>query len=369
MNHQYIKAKIFFQLTLLLFFTACSGQTSRQANTGNTTDTISMTEGRPRLIKTQGSTESDNVHCSIEDKAGNLWFGTTGEGVYRYDGKLFTQFTKKDGLNSNCIYAMLEDKAGNIWLGTENGVCRYDGKTFSNMPFTALFNNDLTHTPSSPPSTSNKNEVWCILQDKTGTLWFGSSAGLYCFDGKTFSRFLDNQNIINKQNLQLKWVQCLLEDSSGTIWMGSGPFAMEGAIRYDGQSITSTKPNGDGWIRNILMDKNGIIWFGGRANGNFIYDGKTFKKFTEKTLIGNPLLLDSAGHLWFNGEEKQSTVKNENGIWRYDGKAFKNYTIKDGISQYYVWNMLQDQYGNIWFGTRNNGLYRYDGKTFTSFSE
>ncbi|MBK6331235.1 MAG: hypothetical protein IPF62_12280 [Bacteroidetes bacterium] len=32
---------------------------------------------------------------------------------------------------------------------------------------------------------------------------------------------MDNDNIINNQNLQLKWIQCILEDSSGTIWMGS----------------------------------------------------------------------------------------------------------------------------------------------------
>ena len=368
MTKSYLYKPLYALLMAFVLLTSCTGQTSKHTDASHTLDTTSISKGQPKLIKTQGSTESDNVHCSIEDKAGNLWFGTTGEGVYRYDGKLFTQFTKTDGLNSNCIYAMLEDKAGNIWFGTENGVCRYDGKTFSNMPFTALFNNDLTHTPS-PPSTSAKNEVWRILQDKTGTIWFGSSADLYCYDGKTFSRFLDKQNIINKQNLQLKWVQCLLEDSSGTIWMGSGPFAMEGVIRYDGQSITSNKPNGDGWIRNILLDKNDNIWFGGRANGNFIYDGKNFKKFTEKTNIGNPLLLDSAGNLWFNGEEKLSTVKNENGIWRYDGRAFQNYTLNEGISQYFVWNVLQDKNGYLWFGTRNNGLYRYDGKTFISFSE
>ena len=148
MNNYYLYKPLYALLMAFVLLISCTGQTSKHTDASHTLDTTSISKGQPKLIKTQGSTESDNVHCSIEDKVGNLWFGTTGEGVYRYDGKLFTQFTKKDGLNSNCIYAMLEDKAGNIWFGTENGVCRYDGKTFSNMPFTALFNNDLTHTPS-----------------------------------------------------------------------------------------------------------------------------------------------------------------------------------------------------------------------------
>jgi ligand-binding sensor domain-containing protein len=48
---------------------------------------------------------------------GNLWFGTTGEGVYKYDGKSFSQFTASNGLNSNKVYCILEDKDGKIWIG------------------------------------------------------------------------------------------------------------------------------------------------------------------------------------------------------------------------------------------------------------
>ena len=43
------------------------------------------------------------VRCGLQDRAGDLWFGTTGEGVFRYDGKGFTQYTVGDGLNSNTV--------------------------------------------------------------------------------------------------------------------------------------------------------------------------------------------------------------------------------------------------------------------------
>src|SRR4030095_9838686 len=37
----------------------------------------------------------------LEDRKGNLWLGSRDSGVYRYNGKSFQHFTKKDGLASN----------------------------------------------------------------------------------------------------------------------------------------------------------------------------------------------------------------------------------------------------------------------------
>ena len=358
------RTSISSSLLVLFVLTSCSAQTdSGQPDTAGA-QRQSFTRKNKTLVKTQGTTEHQNIHCSLQDKNGNLWFGTTGEGVYRFDGKEFTQFTEKDGLSNNKVWAILEDKPGNIWFGTDDGLSRYDGKTISRVTFT------LTRPGGLGPATSqlDKISVWSILQDKNGIIWFGTSQDLYCFDGKSLSRFLDNGNIVNSQSLELKWIQCLYEDPNGKIWMGSGPIAMEGVIQFDGKTVTGSKPNSDGWIRYIVEGKNGQIWFGGRSQGNFIYDGKTFAKYTGKFRIGNPMLVDKAGNVWFNGEEQTSTVKSEDGIWRYDGSTFKNFGSKEGLGKYSVWNMLEDKNGNIWIGTRNCELYRYNGATFEAFS-
>jgi ligand-binding sensor domain-containing protein len=114
-----------------MFITSCKGQTKELLNS-NEARIIKV--GFPKLVKTQHSNQADNVHCGIQDKNGNLWFGTTGDGVYRFDGKLFTNYTTKDGLSSNAIWSILEDKEGNIWFGTRRtGLYKFDGNTFTSF--------------------------------------------------------------------------------------------------------------------------------------------------------------------------------------------------------------------------------------------
>jgi ligand-binding sensor domain-containing protein len=85
MKKYFLQGQAYILFSLL--FISCNGQ----VNSNFTKDIIdqpkSISVAHSKLVKTQGSDESDNVWCVLQDKSGNLWFGTTGEGVYRYDGK------------------------------------------------------------------------------------------------------------------------------------------------------------------------------------------------------------------------------------------------------------------------------------------
>lgn len=81
------------------------------------------------------------------------------------------------------------------------------------------------------------------------------------------------------------------------------------------------------------------------------------------------MLEDKNGNIWFAGTEKPGTVESVDGIWRYNDKGYTNFNTKDGLGKYFVWSMVEDRAGNIWFGNRNSEFFQYDGKSFVRFSE
>jgi len=56
-----------------------------------------------------------------------------GFGLYRYDGKTFTNFTTEDGLGGSAIQSTNEDRDGRIWTDGYMGLYRFNGTSFINM--------------------------------------------------------------------------------------------------------------------------------------------------------------------------------------------------------------------------------------------
>ena len=52
---------------------------------------------------------------------GNLWFGTSGGGVSRYDGKSFINITTGQGIADDKVYDIIIDSRENIFIGTNLG--------------------------------------------------------------------------------------------------------------------------------------------------------------------------------------------------------------------------------------------------------
>jgi ligand-binding sensor domain-containing protein len=338
-------------ILLLIFVASCNGQEK------------TIAAGQPRIVKTQGTNQYANVHCGLQDKAGNVWFGTTGEGVYRYDGKLFTQYTVKDGLSSNFIWCVTEDAAGNIWFGTADGISRYDGLKFTVIPFSAFDSSNTKLWFDRYGNPSEQNAIWDILQDKSGKFWFATTRGMYRYAGTSFARFTDNDGAINSTGDTIKKIEYILEDKAGNIWFGGR--MTKGVFRFDGKSLTNDQSHGKNWLWPQLEDKAGNIWFSNWA-GAYRYDGKAITKFNDKDSsikTTTCIFEDRSGNLWFGGDHKDGP------LCRYDGTSVTHFTTKDGLSNNSVWCIVEDRSGNLWFGTRGMGLCRYDGKSFTNFSE
>jgi len=69
----------------------------------------------------------NDVLSLLCDGRGTLWVGTRGGGLNRLeDGGTFRHLTTRDGLPSNVVHALVEDLDGRIWLSTDRGISRLD---------------------------------------------------------------------------------------------------------------------------------------------------------------------------------------------------------------------------------------------------
>ncbi len=73
----------------------------------------------------------EHVFTIAEDGKGNIWFGDRDTGIWKYDGKTMTNYTKKDGLTNDYALSIFEDKNGELWFGMADGnIFKFNGKTF-----------------------------------------------------------------------------------------------------------------------------------------------------------------------------------------------------------------------------------------------
>lgn len=279
------------------------------------------------------------------DRKGNMWFGTDGGGVIRYDGKSYTTYTTAQGLGANTVRSIAEDKNGNMWFGTDGGgASMFNGKNFTIFKSTNGLGSD---------------NVWAILVAKNGNIWFGTDGGgATCYNGKTFTPFTTARGLTNNT------VRCIAEDNNGNLWFGTSG---GGVSKYNGNSfVTYTKDMGlaGNNIRSIACDRNGNVWFGTYENGVSRYDGKAFVNFsTDQGLCNNSVISiaeDRTGNMWFGTNGK--------GASSYDGKTFTTFSTNEGLCNNAVLSITEDRSGNLWFGTYGGGASRYDGRAFTTYT-
>ncbi|GAB3641024.1 two-component regulator propeller domain-containing protein [Spirosoma arcticum] len=227
-----------------------------------------------------GSLSNNNIWELFEDHQHTLWIGTLGGGLDRFDRqqrRFYRQWSGDSRFNhSNYISSIVEDRAGNLWVGTSSGINIRNGKTGQ---FRRYYNHN-----NDPKGLSNNNII-SLLEDSQGIIWVGTFDGLNRFDPRTetFQAFRLEDGLPDNA------IQTIVEDASHAIWLGTPNGisqltigrngAGEPTYRFKNYDESDGLPSRAFNQHAALRTSRGELIFGG-ANGFTLFRPETLKPST-----------------------------------------------------------------------------------------
>ncbi len=228
---------------------------------------------------------------------------------------------------------------------------RFDGQNWEEM------DPDIVHFFA---SQGNGAFISSLLPRANGEVWFGTE-DYYTGDGGLF-RWVDGQAqrqteapLINGTNINV-----IVEDRAGRLWIGTGaPRKGDGGADdyqgglsvFDGQTWKSyTQHDGIGhpFVRDIALGTEGKLWLA-TGKGITCFDpdlgvGRNYSS-DNSALVDDrttAVAVDSSGAVW---------AATESGLSRFDGSYWTNYRESDGLANEQVNDILVDGQQRLWCAT------------------
>ncbi|MBL7964877.1 MAG: hypothetical protein JNM31_13655 [Flavobacteriales bacterium] len=114
--------------------------------------------------------------CLQRDGRGNIWIGTAGEGLLRFDGQRSHRVAPGAGLASQHVEQLLLDAYENVWVGTRRG---FDMLELDMLQEEVLNTRHFTARDGFIGTEAFRHACWL---DSDSALWFGTVRGATRFD-------------------------------------------------------------------------------------------------------------------------------------------------------------------------------------------
>ncbi len=282
----------------------------------------------PTLIQYQ---ENQVVRSFFVDDDSSLFIGVHGFGFGKFypSEDRFISYTEIPRFRNlqqdlNAATCFHKDKAGNFWIGT-----RYEGLfivTPGNDPEIHQF------FYSDPVTIDRSRNINTIFEDQFGSVWVGTSMGLFKFVGSEKEMVFDIYRFLpgpeNTNSIIGEVVSSIMEDSNSNLWVGTigGGISVARNIKDVHQPITfrhflagndNTETLKSNIIYSIHEDKEKRIWIGTGTAGLALYDPKTnaFRHFRKET--------------GFRDDAVYDIIEADENLWLTSNKGLFRFTMDD----------------------------------------
>ena len=317
---------------------------------------------------------SDNrVLTIIQDSRGFMWFGTI-DGLNRYDGYKFRIYkhNPEDSLSlpEGWAQVLYEDHSGELWIGTQGGgLCKYDRARDVFIRYSYEKGN---------PNSLCGNQIESIFETDQHVLWIGCGNGLnkYNRESDDFIRYYPDENK-EKLEANVNYVGAITQDKTGQLWIGTHN---EGLFSYDAEKDKFIKYKPDPkyskifinqFTYNLLatqLDDKNYLWFDIFKYGLYKINLENGEIRQYEHEPDNPQgIRDNRIRTLYqsSSENNELWIGTESGLDRFDMQTEKFFPIRhqseNSSSRNYdpVWSIFKDKSGLIWVGTAQ-GVGRFD---------
>lgn len=297
------------------------------------------------------------IYTINQGKSGYLWLGT-GEGLCKFDGISFSSFYTTDGLSENFVTTSHRDNNRNLWLGFNQGsVTFYDGKNFKSINTTGFAKSPVTSI-----ATDDKGNAWCATQND-GVFRISRN-----FEVSVFKIEFDQETIYSI--LFIKNNQFLIGTSNGLkLYQLSGTDQKPKFV-----SIVSSIPQTT--IRCIIKKRNSTsCWIGTEDEGLFLLTPLKSNEFKASPIALNlgiklpniqAIYEDQKSNLWIatfgNGLFKLTFSPGQNSYNEY-----LHLNEENGLGNNFIKCLYADHEGNMWVGTYGSGVVHITDNYFSFY--
>jgi len=321
-----------------------------------------------RKVSNDGTVIITGVNAIVEDLKGNIWVGSFGQGLFRYNPasdeliRYSADPQNPKSLGSNLVSSLLADSDGNIWVGTlQGGLNQYIENGMSFKRYQPGLNSDGI----------NDSDIYSLCEAAPDQILVGTWLGGINILNRTTGKF---ESLVTggDKSISHNTVRAILPMSPGFFLAGTenGLNILDLKTRlFTGYFFNPSNPYGisDNIIYSLTRDREGGFWIGTYFGGldyfatkktqfNRYYPGTTSGSLSGKAI--SEMVEDPKGNLWIATED--------GGLNYFDRKTEQFARFKQGgpkgISYYNLHALLLDG-DNLWIGMFVNGIDRINLKT------